>query len=81
MELNETGQVGELVARFDRDAMAEIAAIHVLGGIVELRHRGRHGAGHARADEEGDQFDDGEENSYPQQDVRHALNEFSEGSE
>ena len=58
--------------------MAEIAAIHVFGGIVQLCHRRRHGAGHTHPDDERDQFDDGEEDSNGQKDVRHAFDELSQ---
>src|ERR1700721_4774771 len=58
--------------------MAEVATVDMFGGLVELGHCCSHGAGHTRADEQGDQFNDGEENSYAQQDVFDALNVLSQ---
>ena len=74
-------QIRQLVARFHGNAVAEVAAIHMLRGVVQLRHGGGHGAGHARADDQRDQFDDGEENPDADQDVGHALHEFSQRGE
>jgi hypothetical protein len=53
----------------------------MLGGFMQLRHGGRYGARHARADDERDQFDDGEENRHEQQNVFHAANELSQRCE
>ncbi len=61
--------------------MAEVAAIHMQGGDMELRHCCRYRARHAGADNESDQFDEGEENTDPDQDVRYAADEFSQRRE
>ena len=71
MELNEMCEIGELVARFHWDAVAEVATIHVLGGVVKLGHSCRDRACHARADDEGDEFDDGEEDRHSDQGIHH----------
>src|SRR5581483_2659803 len=61
--------------------MTEVAAIHVAGGIMELRHGGSDGASHARPDYQRDQFNYREEDGDAHQDVGHAANEFSQRRE
>src|SRR5438876_2834160 len=58
--IERVGKRGELITRLDRNAMAEISAIYMLGRQIKLRDGPRHRAGKARADKERQQLDDGE---------------------
>ena len=49
--------------------MAEVSAIDVVGGVVELGDGAGHGAGQAGPDEQRQQFDDGENNRREQQQI------------
>ncbi len=57
--------------------MAEIAAIHVLGCIVELRHGTRNSARHSRSDDERDEFDHSKDNDHSQKNVLNPYGEIS----
>ena len=50
------GQSGNLIVRLHWNAMAEIAAIDVGGGVIELGDSARHRASQAGADNERDRF-------------------------
>ena len=50
----------QLIMRLHRNAMAEVSAIDVFSGVVELGDRARHRASQAGPDEQCQQFDDGE---------------------
>ena len=58
--------------------MAEVSAIDMARGDVELGHSRGHSACHTRPDDQRDQFDQGKESSNAQQDVDHAPHEFAE---
>src|SRR5580698_5481194 len=58
--------------------MAEIAAIDVLGRVIELRHRLSHGASHAGTDDQGNEFDDRKEDMNPEQNVFDAAGDISQ---
>ena len=57
----------QLIMRLHRNAMAEVSAIDVFSGVVELGDRARHRAGQAGPDEQRQQFDDGENHCREQQ--------------
>ena len=61
--------------------MAEVAAVDVAGCVVKFRDRCRDRARHSCADDERDEFDDGEENSDTEQDVNNTAHEFAERRE
>src|SRR6201993_349441 len=61
--------------------MAEVAAVDVASGDMQVCDGGGDRPRHARADDQGDKFDDREEDRDPQQDVGDSANEFSKGSE
>ena len=75
--IERVGQRRQLVTRLHRNAMAEFAAVMCrVASSVEPRQPLP--ASHPRADNESDQFDDGKENSYADQDISHATDEFSQ---
>ncbi len=54
-------ELRQLVGGLDRNTMTEVAAIHMLGSVIELRHGTRHRPRHARSDNQSDQYNQGEE--------------------
>ena len=81
MELNELARVASWSCDLHRNAMAEVSAIDVLGGVVELGDGAGHGAGEAGADDQRQQFDDGENNCGEQQHVLDAGGKVAQGGE
>ena len=75
------GQGSQLVVRLHRNAVAEVSAIDVFGGIVELGHGAGHGAGEASPDEQRQQFDDRENHRREQQQILHAGGKIAQGGE
>src|SRR5277367_2469235 len=58
--------------------MAEVAAIHVPGGVVELGYGLGHGASHASTDDQGHEFDDREEDKNPEENVFNTAGDISQ---
>jgi hypothetical protein len=74
-------QRGHLIVSAHLDAIGQVAAIHVLGGNVEIGHGFGDAAADAHADEQGYQLDDTKNNCDANQNIEEDLGFVSEGAE
>ena len=81
MELKELARVASWSCRLYRNAMAEVSAIDVFRGVVELGHGAGHRAREAGSDPQRQQFEDGKNHCREKQRVLHAGREVTQGGE